>query len=967
MQMPRFNYQIFVLLIFFFTSVPATANATVPISGTVIDSKGDPVVGVNIVEKNNSSQATTTDINGRFTLQATSPDVTLVFSFIGMSSIETTAREANQTTLTLSTSSKTLSQVVVIGYGTATTEKITGAVTSVSEKDLLKGSASADRMLMGKVAGVVVTPNGGAPGSGSRIRIRGSASISAGKEPLIVIDGIPLENRSVAGSPSLLSTINPNEIESMTILKDASATAIYGNRASNGVVLIVTKKADLDKKVKIDFSTRFSASTTANRVKLLSAEQITDIVSPRQPELLGTASTDWQSEIYRVAMGTDNNLSISKGGVVPFRVSAGYLNENGLLKTSNMERASVGINLNPRFFKNHLKIDVSLKGSMMNNRFANTSAIGSALMFDPTQSTDFMWTDAQAGVNPLLLLDLYSNKSRVWRGIASASIDYKMHFLPELRAILNLAYDYSQGSGNTFIPETMPVQVLSRPGGTNTDYGGYNQNKLLEFYLNYSKEVPSIKSTFDVTAGYAYQDWKEHTTNYPERLANGDIYKTPTFPFNEPRYTLLSFFGRLNYSFMDRYMLSASIRTDGSSRFAPENRWGVFPAIALAWQIKNENFLKDIDVVSALKLRVGYGKTGQQDIGNYYPYLAVYTQGTAQVRYQLGDEFYDVLRPNAYDRNIKWESTGTYNIGIDYGFLNNRINGSIDFYYKKTDNLLNTIPVAAGSNFSNRILTNIGNMENKGVEIALNAILIQTKDWSWDIGVNLAYNKNKITKLTLVEDPAYRGVQDGWISGGLGATAQVHSVGYSMYTFYLYEQVYDTDGKPIEGVYVDQNGDNKINEDDLQRLTSAEPFLTGGFTTNLRYRNWTLSTSLRGSLGNYMYNDVASNMAFYSNIFRATSICNAPESVLNSGFNNQRQLTDYYLEDASFLRMDNLSLSYDFSDLLKNKVGLVATFSVQNVFVLTKYTGLDPEISGGIDRDFYPRPRIFALGINFNF
>jgi iron complex outermembrane receptor protein len=467
-------------------------------------------------------------------------------------------------------------------------------------------------------------------------------------------------------------------------------------------------------------------------------------------------------------------------------------------------------------------------------------------------------------------------------------------------------------------------------------------------------------------AGYSYQDWKTHTTNYSDRLANGDIYNVPDFPFNELQHTLLSFFGRLNYYIIDSYIFSASVRYDGSSHFAPENRWGLFPSVALAWQIKNENFLKDVTAVSALKVRLGYGETGQQDIWDHYPYLARYAQGTNLVQYQFGDEFYYVYRPSGYDRNIKWESTKTYNAGIDYGFFNHRLNGSIDIYYKQTDNILLRTYVPAGSNFSSQIITNIGSMENKGIELSINAVPVQTKDWSWEIGLNVAYNKNRITKLTLVDDSSYQGVQEGWISGSTGATVQIHSVGYNMFSFFLYQQVYDANGKPIEGVYVDQNGDNKINEQDLMRSRSAEPILTGGLTTVLRWRNLSLSASLRGSLGNYMYNNMASSNAIYNAIFRSTT-GNALASVLKSGFYMQQPLSDYYLENASFLRMDNLSLSYDFSDMLKDKFGLVATFSVQNVFTLTKYTGIDPEIAGGVDRNFYPRPRIFALGLNFNF
>jgi iron complex outermembrane receptor protein len=755
------------------------------------------------------------------------------------------------------------------------------------------------------------------------------------------------------------------------------------------VILITTKQAKQGEKLKIDFSTQFSISSPDNRLELLNAEQVTDIVNTYQHSndsfraMLGSSNTDWQDQIYRTALGTDNRLSISGAtGNLPYRLTLGYLNNEGILKTGDMQRISGGVNLNPRLFDNHLKIDISLKGSNVQNNFANTGAISSAILFDPTQPVSaagfdqydgyFLWRtnsgdlNTQAAVNPLLLLNWYKNQSDVWRGIASAQIDYRMHFLPELRANLNLGYDYAKGGGDVFIPTNMPAQVLNRLGGQDTKYGETQTNKLLEFYLNYNKKIESIKSVVDVVAGYSYQDWCNVQDNYTDYLADGTVYKEPTYPQSESQHTLVSFFGRLNYTFAEKYLFTATVRRDGSSRFHPDNRWGTFPSAALAWQIGDEDFMKSAPAVSQLKLRIGYGQTGQQDIFQDYPYLARYGKGSAQVQYQFGDQFYTVYRPAAYDQEIKWETTDTYNAGIDYGFLKNRITGSIDFYIKQTSDLLNYTYVAAGSNFSNRIFTNIGNMENRGVEFSINAALMQSKDIDLNIGFNIAYNTNKITKLTLVDDPSYKGIQAGWITGGVGGTVQLHSVGYSMYSFYLYEQVFGADKKPIEGAYVDQNNDGLINEDDLVHFGSAEPYLTGGLNVGFRWRDLSVGANLRGSLGNYLYNNVASNNAVYSALFRSTT-GNAPVAVLESGFYQQQPLSNYYLEDASFLKMDNLSFSYNLKQLLGKRTGLTVNCGVQNLFTLTAYSGIDPEISGGVDRDFYPRPRIYTIGFNLNF
>lgn len=969
-------------------SIVCAQAQTIEVKGTVYNSQKETVPGSSVLIKGTAT-GTITDADGKYSIRVTDPKAILVFSFVGYTPQEVVVGNRKNIDVVFKDDAVLLNDVVVIGYGSVKKKDLTGSITSVGEKELKKGEISPDRMIMGKVAGVQVTPNGGAPGSGSRIRIRGGASLTASNDPLIIIDGIPVDNSGVAGAPSVLSTINPNDIESMNILKDASATAIYGSRASNGVIIITTKKASFGQKLKVDFSTQFSLATIARKMDLLSGDEIRDIVNTHPKttgefkELAGKQNTDWQDQIYQNAAGTDNNLSLT-GSLknIPYRLSLGYLNEKGILKTGDIERFSGALNLNPRFFNNYLKIDASVKGTRINNRFANTDAIQTAVSFDPTQLVKadgfdkydgyFTWLmpsgdlKTQALTNPMLLLNTYSNTANVSRVIATAQVDYKMHFLPDLRANLNVGYDYSKGSGRVYVPEWAP-QMASREGQSQ-EYGNQKTNKLFEFYLNYTKEITAIKSLIDVTAGYTYQDWLTHTDNYIDYTATGKEFKKPDFPFDEPRNTLISAFGRLNYTLMDRYLLTATVRRDGSSRFHPDNRWGTFPSFALAWKIKEESFLKNVDAVSELKLRLGYGQTGQQDIYLYYPYLARYEQSSNVAQYQFGDQFYYMYRPAAYDKDIKWESTTTYNAGLDFGFLDNRLTGSIDVYLKKTKDLLATVSVPAGSNFSNQLITNIGSLDNKGVEFTLNAEIIKNKDWNWNASFNMAFNRNEVKKLTLVDNSDYEGIPQGWIFGSTGGTVQIHSVGYNAFSYYLYKQVYDENGKPLEGVYADMNNDGKINNKDLIRSKSSEPKMTCGFSTSLSYRNWELSTSLRGSFGNYMYNNMNSALATYSNILSPSkTILNAPRSVRESGFYLNQPLSDYYLENASFVKMDNLSLAYNFGKVFNKTINIRGMLSVQNVFTITKYSGLDPEIAGGVDRSFYPRPRTFILGFNINY
>lgn len=958
-------------------SVAYLQAQTNQVRGTVTSSDGEVLPGVSVVVKGTPNGATT-DFDGRYSIKVPSSQSVLVFSVIGNKTKEVTVGAKSLLDVTLENNEKMLDDVVVIGYGSVKKKDLTGSVSSISEKDMNKGVVSPDRMLAGKVAGVHVTPGGGSPGDGARIRIRGGASLNASNDPLIILDGIPLVSNN-------LNTINPNDIESMSILKDASATAIYGSRASNGVIIVTTKQAKYGDKLKVEFSTQNKLSTPNKMVDVLSGDEMRELVANYAgrasfKNLPGEYNTDWQKEVFRTAFGTDNNLSVSGSlPYLPFRLSLGVLHEDGILQRDNMNRLTGSINLNPRLFDNHLKIDISARGTQ--NRFrSGGNSISSAVYFDPTQpimadgNDDFHdyfnWKmpdgsyNPQSVPNPLMTLDAIDNNSTVLHGILNAQIDYKIHFLPELRANLNLGVDSRKTTGTSYTPAWYPPSAPRK--GYDNESKNTSTNKLLEFYLNYNNEFPTLKSHVDVTAGYSYQDWLRKTYNYGDYNTDGNLVgPEPTFPYNPSQYTMISFFGRINYTLMDKYLLTASIRRDGTSKVFKDNRWGMFPAVALAWKIKEESFLKDVKAISELKLRLGYGETGQQDVPDPYGHVKRYQMGTNDHMYQFGDQYYYTLRPSSYDETLKWESTTTYNVALDYGFFNNRLSGSIDFYLKKTKDLFAKVDYAAGSMLTNSGVTNVGKMENRGVEFNVNAKIIEGKDWSWDVSANIAYNKNEITQLTLVDLPDYKGIPQGWL-GGSTNTVQIQTVGYNTLSFFLHKQIYDENGKPLEGVYADLDNNGVINDDDKYRTKSAEPTVTFGLSTNVSYKKWSLSTVLRGSTGNYMFNFVNSR-AIYNNLFSPAGILqNTPKDLMNTHFTVFQPSSDYYLENASFLKMDNISLSYDCGRIF-DAMAMRTTFSVQNVFTLTKYSGIDPEIAGGVDKDLYPRPRAFMLGLSLNF
>lgn len=990
-----------------FLSIGAFAQQ-IAVKGHVKDTTGEPVIGANVLVKG-TTNGTITDFDGNFMLNVPK-DAILSVSFVGYKSAEVKA--ASTVMVTLEDDSQVLDAVVVIGYGSVKKNDMTGSVTAIKPDKLNKGLiTNAQDMMTGKIAGVSVISKGGAPGEGATIRIRGGSSLTAENDPLIVIDGLAMDNKGVKGLANPLSMVNPNDIESFTVLKDASATAIYGSRASNGVIIITTKKGQAGARPTISYDGNVSVSTVKSTVDVMDGDQFRSFIKDIWGEdseaysKLGNANTDWQKEIFRPAVSTDHNLTIS-GGLknMPYRVSFGYTNQNGIVKTSKFERYTASVSLAPSFFEDHLKINANLKGMIAKNRYADGGAVGSAVSFDPTQSVRsddpyhqyyfdgyFQWnTDASslnddtwkrtfngnAPGNPVALLEEKDDRAISKSLIGNLELDYKFHFLPDLHAHVNGGMDLSTGKQYTDV---------SPYSSTNNYYGSYGweqkdkYNLSLNAYLQYSKDFTD-KHRFDVMAGYEWQHFhdtsdQEYWGLYP--LSNnvvenrGQRYNNTSSGSATESY-LVSFFGRVNYTLLDRYLFTATVRQDGSSRFHKNNRWGLFPSFALGWKLKEEAFLKDVDVLSDLKLRLGYGITGQQNINSGdYPYLAVYETNKDGAYYPILGEG-TTYRPNAYNPDLKWEKTTTYNVGLDFGFLNNRINGAVDYYYRKTTDLLNSVFVSAGTNFKNKVLSNVGSLENSGIEFSINSKPVVTTDWTWDLGFNITYNKNEITKLTTGDSENYYVAAGDNIGGGRDMKAMAHAVGHPASSFYVYQQVYDENGKPIENEFVDRNGDGTINGDDRYFYKKPTADVLMGLTSRLSYKSWDFSFSLRASLNNYVYNSVEAGGSDCNptSVYSFGALNNRPLMGVANNIQNLKDntlLSDYFVQNASFMKCDNITLGYSFKKLFGAPIGGRVYAAVQNVFTITKYKGLDPEVEKGLDNNIYPRPLTTLIGLSLNF
>lgn len=1017
-------------------SFPALAQ-NITVSGTVVDNTGEPLIGASVLAKG-SQVGTATDFDGNYRLEV-APNATLVFSYVGYNPKEVAVNGQTTIDVTLQENSVMLNEVVAIGYGSVKKSDATGAVSAVKPSEVQAGLAtSAQDLLVGRSPGVVVTTSGGQPEGGANIQIRGGASLSASNEPLIVIDGVPMDTKGTLGSSNPMSLVNPENIESMTILKDASATAIFGSRASNGVIIITTKKGSSGKPV-VNFAANMYINTPRNYVDMMDAGEFRSFILSRygegspQANALGTANTNWQKEILRTSVSSDYNLSV--GGTykaLPYRVSVSYTNNNGIVRTTKMDRATVGINLSPKFFDGLLSINANVRGAYINNRFFDNGALGGSVSFNPTlpvynpEGNAFLGYTTYTGttvagpntpgkdintiqtLNPVSLINEYDSQSKVYQSIGNLQIDGALPWLPELHANLNLGYDISRSNVNNIWAANSPMSwkngsdlllpVLDDAGNPTYNEDGsikksiqnvkdgegryshehqVKANLLLDFYLNYKKEFDKIHSNLDVTAGYSWQSFRWQGRNFTQ-VNTGEHAGFQAYPTSYYRndLKLVSFFGRLNYTFKGRYLLTATVRGDGTSRFSKDNRWGTFPSVALAWRLIDESFMEPTrDVLSELKIRAGYGVTGQQDIGDdFFPYMPIYTIGNNGVQApnstaypntnpsNTNGGFINVIKPNGYNKEIKWEETTTWNVGVDFGFLNNRIAGSIDFYKRMTKDLLTWSTVPAGSNLTNAMNTNIGDLENIGIEFNLNTRPIVTRDFTWTSDFNIAWNKNKITKLTDGNNDDYF-IATGGISAGTGTNIQAHKVGYPAYSFYVYQQVYDVDGNPIEGQFVDRNGDGQITEADKYMYHSRDPKVVMTWSNTFNYKNWDFGIVLRSNIGNWVYNDFeAANTSI-------SSTASAPLSNLMSGRYLFKDLglrgvqSDYFVRNASFVRCDNITVGYTWPDLLNDALRLRLYGAVQNPFVITKYNGLDPEVFSGIDNAVYPRPVTFSLGI----
>lgn len=999
----------------------------ITVTGHVVDEMGEDLIGATIMEKG-TNNGVSADLEGNFKISVPSNAI-LIVSYVGYDPMEVPVKGQTHLNIVMKSNSTMLQETVVIGYGSVKKSDATGSVAVINPNDIEAGIAtSVQDMLVGQTPGVVVTTSGG-PEGGANIRIRGGSSLNASNDPLIVVDGVPLDNGGVLGMGNPLAMISPENIESMTILKDASATAIYGSRASNGVIIITTKKGKSGAP-QVNFSANMYVNQAAKKWEVFSGDEYRALFANRFGEnsneykSLGDANTNWQNEVLRTTISSDYSLSVGgTAGFLPYHVNASYTNSNGIIKTSRMDRTTLGFNLSPKFFDNHLSVNANAKGFYIKNNFGSSGAVSGAISYDPTRpvysnipvsgnagqqylfrgfyevmnvSNGLAQLNDNASLNPVGSLLNRDNYADVWRSNGNLQLDYQFFSVPELHANLNLGYDVSSTKDNN-IQFANSAEAWKNHDHFGGEYASYQEqqkrNTLLDFYLNYKKEIDAANQMVDLTAGYSWQRFYNEgwyrgangdagyrcsaALNYPMVAGDGSYIintKSETEDLigknfsNDPisadgnyhykdRLQLLSFFGRGNYSLLNRYLVTFTVRADATSRFAKNKRWGIFPSVALGWKINEESFMESTQsYLNDLKLRLGWGQTGQQEVGSSINYMPMYSIASPTSSYPNGTSgWYLPVYPRGYNPNLTWETTTNWNAALDFGFLNNRISGNIEYYYRETTNLLAFVAVAAGSSTTNMLNRNIGSLENYGVEFNIQAKPIVTDNFTWSVNYNIGWNHNQITALT-----GNTVFKVGGISGGNGNTVQIHKVGYPASSFFLYQQVYDDAGKPIEGVYVDQNGDGQIDEADKIINKSPDPKVTMTFGSNFRYKEWDLGFNMRASLGNYVYNNVLSTKSIYKDL-------------TGYGFNNlvktdvyfesPRYMSDYYLRNASFLRMDNITLGYTFQNLLSNTMKLRLFGAVQNPFVISKYSGIDPEVFGGIDNSVYPRSTTYSLGL----
>jgi TonB-dependent starch-binding outer membrane protein SusC len=1003
--------RVFVLLMLL-CSIQAWSQTRV--TGRVIsDDEGMGLPGVSILEKG-TTNGTVTDADGNYSLSV-SQNAVLVFSFVGYATQEMSVAGRTSVNVTMATDVTALGEIVVVGYGQQEKKDVTGSLTAISTKDFNRGVLSSPQdLLVGRVAGVSVISNSGAPGAGAQIRIRGGSSYGASNDPLIIIDGFPVDNANLPGTSNALASLNPNDIESFTVLKDASATAIYGLRASNGVIIITTKKGASGKPT-IQYNGNLSFSSLARKMEVFDGDEYRAYILEKIDEgsvsglnesalgRLGTENTDWQDKIYRNAFSHDHNVNVSGTyKTLPYRVSYGYTDQQGILKNTGFTRNSINVSLTPTFFDDKLKVNANLKSAFSKHNFGNEGAVGSAVVFDPTQPVRngnsryggyFTWTVRESDVdgvmdpnadvnyiavsNPVALIEQTDNRSDVTRHIGNIQLDYTFPFLPALRVNINAGIDIAKGDGYNNQPTNAAFTFRSGPGSF-TDYSSENKSELFDIYFNYVKTVNSHK--VDATAGYSFQSFTRDAKSIT-RIGDGTVIygddsdddgdlDSPLSDIGNPN-DLLSLFGRVNYSFRDKYLLTVTLRNDYSSRFSEDNRSGIFPAASFGWRISDESFMSNANAVSDLKLRFSWGITGQQDIStNPYPYLPRFQVSTNTARYQFGNEFFYTYRPAPYDANIKWEETETLNLGLDFGFFDSKVTGALEVFNRKTTDMIGTIPIAAGSNFSNYLTTNVGDMDIKGYELTLNVNPVRRGDVDVNVGGNLTYIKSEVKNLTKTGDPNFV-IPTLGIAGGVGNNIGRHAVGQQLNTFYTFQQVYDANGMPIEGLYVDRTGEGgSVISNENNKYYNKKPaadYLIG-INSRIRYKSFDFAFSGRVSLGNYVYNNVLSSNAVNSQLFLQSGFfSNVPKAIRDTNFNQQQLWSDYYIENASFFKLDNVSLGYTLDKLMNEKLKMRFSLTGQNLIVITDYTGIDPELTSGVDNNIYPRPRTVIFGINITY
>lgn len=1024
----QLNRKFWVTMVMLLTLALPSLAQKITVTGHVTDEQGEDLIGATIMEKG-TSNGTSADIEGNFTINVPGNAI-LVVSYVGYDPMEVPVNGQKHLNIVMKTNAQMLAETVVIGYGSVKKKDATGSVAVINPDEIEAGLAtSVQDMLVGQTPGVVVTTAGG-PEGGANIRIRGGSSLNASNDPLIVVDGVPLDNGGVQGMGNSLAMISPENIESMTILKDASATAIYGSRASNGVIIITTKKGKSGKP-QVNFSANMYINHAQKTWDVLSANEFRSLITEKFGEdsdayrAMGDASTDWQKEVLRTTVSSDYNVSVGgTAGILPYHVNLSYTNSNGIIKTSQMDRVTVGFNLSPKFFQDHLSVNANAKGYYIRNKFGDAGALSGAISYDPTHAVhsnipivggnsgqSYLFNgyyevantngdgvtqlNDNASINPVGQLMNKNNYADVYRSNGNIQLDYSMHFLPELHANLNLGYDVSKTNEVNAVAANSAEAWKNHDhygGGYQTDTYQFKSNTLLDFYLNYKKDFDAAYSMLDVTAGYSWQRFYNEG-HYSGANGNAGYRTTPGLSYpviSNGSYTmninpdteslvgsvfqadgvspdgnyhwknhlqLLSFFGRVNYSLLDRYLVTFTVRGDATSRFAKDKRWGMFPSVALGWKINEESFMQSTSgYLNDLKLRLGWGQTGQQEVGNTINYMPLYGISSPSVSYPNGTNgWYLPVYPQGYNPDLTWETTTNWNAALDFGFLNNRISGSLEYYYRKTTDLLAFVAVPAGSSTINMLNRNIGTLENYGVEFNIQAKPIVTDNFTWTVSYNIGWNHNEITELT-----GNSVFKVGGISGGNGNTVQIHAVGHPANSFYLFQQVYDANGAPLEGVYVDQNGDGQIDESDKIINKSPDPKVTMTFGSQFRYKNWDLGFNIRASIGNYVYNNVLSTKAVYNDLY-GYGLNNLVKN--DHYFEQPRYMSDYYLRNASFVRCDNITLGYTWSELLNGNLRIRLFGAVQNPFVITKYKGVDPEVFGGIDNSVYPRSTTYSVGL----